>query len=526
MRAATTSDHELKIEMTALHKRFRENGVTAVADVDLTIRGGAVTALVGENGAGKSTLMHLLAGTLEADSGCVTRNGERIGPSAQTRRDAGIVMSFQNPRLEDELTVVENLFLGEEPTRHGVLFDQKRARELVLRVAPEFPKRQLDHKLQRLSAGERRIVSLVAALLKLPHDRPGLLILDEPTETTTPSETERIHATVRATADAGHAVILISHKLEEVTALSDRVVVMRAGSIEAEREQPFHVEQLTGLMYGDRRDSGPRAKNRPLPRESARTRLELSRLTIAAGERRVVDDLSLSVQTGEVCALVSFQEEALEALEDVISGARPPDSGHVCLDGATCPYRLASRRTRWMRAGGLGYVPKERIGRGASLQASLAENLIARERRTLSRLGLVDRRLVTSFVREKQEAFSVSGVSQHPMSHLSGGNVQRAIVAREATENTSVLIIVEPAVALDHDARMALRRELHRLAAHGTATLVLTNDVDDAAFFATRLVGVAGGALVADGTVAELSPDQLHAILSRGRAAATTGGAS
>ncbi|MFW6211598.1 MAG: ATP-binding cassette domain-containing protein [Spirochaetota bacterium] len=529
MQPVTTTANSLSIDLESLYKRFRENGVTAVDHVNLSIRGGLVTALVGENGAGKSTLMHLLAGTLEADSGSVLRNGVRVGPSVHMRREAGIVMLFQNPRLEEELTVIENLFLGKEPIRAGLFFDAARARELVRRVAPEFPERRLGQKLQRLAAGERRMVSLVAALLKLPTDRPGLLILDEPTETTTPEETERIHATVRSTASAGHGVVLISHKLEEVTRLSDRVVVMRNGSIVGEREQPLNVEQLAALMYGtepSRRDA--RWKTASHDREDAPTRLELSHLTVGT-ERTVVEDLSLALRAGEICALVSFQEETLEALEAVISGTRAPKSGQIIVDGIACPSsrtlsntsRGSSRRVRWMRTHGLGYVPKDRMTRGASLQAKLDENLVARERRSFARLGWFVKPRLVAFVGQKLQAFSILGVPDHPMAHLSGGNVQRAIIAREATEQTSVLLICEPAVALDHEARISLREEIDRLAELGTTTLILTNDVDDATFFATRLVGVAGGVIVADGRRDELSPDQLHAALSVARTSST-----
>ncbi|HKK50246.1 MAG TPA: ATP-binding cassette domain-containing protein, partial [Myxococcota bacterium] len=443
----------------------------------------------------------IIAGAIPADSGTVSvsgrplANGDPVGAL-----EAGVVMSYQHPRLDRELTVLENLFLGEEPRRFGVFFDATAARTRVRSVAPDFSPALLSRRLGSLSSGQIRMVSLVAALLRLPHDRPGILILDEPTEATTPAEADRVFTVIRQSAVSGHAVILISHKLPEVERIADAVTVLRAGRTVASWSDEIEVARLAREMVGgaeehlaivgathDRaaepRPSALPGDDRVGETEAATPPLRMEGLTAREGRRLVLDDITLSVSPGEIVGVTGIRENGIEAMESLLAGKIQPDAGVFEVDGHDATGLSPGR----LRRLGLRYVPTDRLLRGASVESSVAENLIALKRRKLQRLGMLDGSEVSRFASRLHTNFGIEGNLHIPLWQLSGGNIQKVILSRELEGDPRLLVICEPSWGLDFRSRARIVERIRTSARDGAAVLVLTTDIDEVLDLSSRI---------------------------------------
>ncbi len=516
------------LRLREISKRFSENDVLAVDRASLEIERGAVAAIIGENGAGKSTLMHIVAGTIGRDHGMLEFNGRPFEPEHHGAADNGIVMSFQQPRLDPDLTVLENLFLGEEPRRLGFFFDRDKARLRVYRAAPDFDPVLLSQRVSALSSGQRRIVSLVGALLRLPQGREGVLILDEPTEATTPHESERVFEIVRRSASHGHGVILITHKLPEVTLAADTAFLMQAGRIVEQFNRPISTDRLTqalGGLIGGTRFDGPGASaadpsaqptnDRPPADRSTGTApaLILDGVSVVERGRWRLSEVSFSVAPGEILGCVGVRENGLEALEDLVAGWLIPSAGRMAIAGKWCTEHSIGRRIRALRRAGLGYVPTARFERGASLLSTLGENLIARSRQCLQRSGLFVGRWVERQTRESLNRLGIDGEPTAPLRHLSGGNVQKTILAREVTLRSPLLLICEPGWGLDIKTRARLKLELTAAAEHGSGILIISTDVDEVLEFCSRILVFSNGAVAADLTGPQISRSRIAGLL-------------
>jgi simple sugar transport system ATP-binding protein len=482
--------------LSDVSKRFEENGVLAVDRVSLQVERGEVAAIIGENGAGKSTLMHIVAGTVPRDSGTLAVDGVPIEPRHHGAADHGIVMSFQQPRLDPDLSVLENLFLGAEPRRYGVFFDRKSARRKVFQAAPDFSPELLSRRLGSLSSGQLRIVSLVGALLRLPADRSGILILDEPTEATTPREAERVFEIIRSSAARGHAVIMITHKLAEVSRIADRAFLMRGGRIEHTFRSPIETEALARELGGSEQSVWT-----PEPESGAVSAADVLILDQVSVEERGhlrLKDVSLRVRRGEIVGCIGVRQNGIEALEDVIAGWQIPTQGRMAIAEHWCRHKLIDRRIGELRHAGLGYVPSARFRRGSSLNTTLQDNLIARARNCLHKSGFFVKPWIGRFTTEATDRFEITGTGSEPLYHLSGGNIQKSILAREITTDSPLLLVCEPGWGLDIATRTRLKRELQHAASGGSGIMVLSTDVDEVLDFCDRILVFSDGSITAD----------------------------
>ena len=503
------------LEVRGISKRFHANGVQAVDAADLRVAPGEVHAVIGENGAGKSTLMHIIAGAIESDEGRITLAGEplRNGDAHHARR-AGVVMSYQHPRLDRDLTVLENLFLGDEPRRFGVFFDAARARSRVRDLAPDFGDSMLSRRLGRLSSGQVRMVSLVAALLRMPTASPGILILDEPTEAATPAEAERIFAVIRRTADSGHGVIFISHRLPEVEHIADAVTVLRGGRTVATYRGTVSVDELAHAMVGSVDTtpvpSGSADSRRASPGPTTRPVLHIESLDAHSGERVLLQGITIDLYPGEILGLTGIRENGIEAMESLLAGTLGSTRGVFEVDGHDARGLSPGR----LRRLGLRYVPTDRLLRGASVDSSVSDNLIAVKRRQLHRAGVIDRSEAASFASSLHSSFGIEGSLHLPLWQLSGGNIQKVILSRELEGNPRLLVICEPSWGLDFRSRALIVARIRASASAGASVVVISTDIDEIIELSDRIV------VLFDGRIAGVYPSSESSRHSIGRAMA------
>ena len=489
------------LRLDGLTKRYP--GVTAADAVSLAVQAGEIHALLGENGAGKSTVVKAIYGLVRPDAGAMTLRGAPYAPASPAEaRARGVAMVFQHFSLWGALDVAENVALG--------LPDPPPARRLRARIAevsaayglPLDPARRVGD----LSAGERQRVEIVRCLLQDPR----LLVMDEPTSVLTPQEVEVLFATLRRLAEAGTAILYISHKLGEIRALCDRATVLRRGRVVAaldpRRTTPA---EMATAMVGE----VPRPAARPAAALGP-VRLEVDGLDLPAETPlgASLRGVSLSVRAGEVLGVGGVAGNGQDELLAALSGERTARPGAVRLDGAPVGHLGPARR----RAMGLLAAPEERLGHASAPDMSLTENalLTARARRGLAPRGAIDWRRTRAFAREVIERFDVRTPGpEHAARSLSGGNLQRFVIGREILQEPAVLVVNQPTWGVDAAAAAAIRRALADLAAGGAAVLVISQDLDELMEVAGSFAALDEGRLSPPRPMAELSLEEIGLML-------------
>jgi len=461
-----------QLSVQRVTKRFGQ--LVANDDITLEVPGGKVLAVLGENGAGKSTLMKVIAGLLTPDAGEVSVDGQRIPhgrPDLAIR--AGIGMIHQHFMLVPNLTVWENIILGREPrTRLGAV-DRRtavaRIRELSQRyqlaVDPESP-------VYALTVGERQRVEILKAFYRGAQ----VLILDEPTALLTPQETEELFASIKHFARDGFPVVFISHKLDEVLEVSDRIVVIRQGRVTGDLPTAqAGPEKLAELMVG-------RAVVLRVEREAAEQgepAIEVESLEVPASRHRpAVGPISLTVRHGEIFGVAGVDGNGQLELAEALVGLVPARRGGIRLNGRD----LAALGVRERTAAGLGYVPADRQADGLVLDFPLWQNFILRDyARTPYRRGAgIDVPAARTAARQAVDAFDIRPASIDVFARqLSGGNQQKLILAREILRHPQVLIVSQPTRGLDVGAVEFVHRQLLELRRQGTAIILISLELDE-----------------------------------------------
>jgi simple sugar transport system ATP-binding protein len=479
---------ELALELRGITKRF--GAVTANDAVDLQLRRGEIHALLGENGAGKSTLMSVVYGMARPDEGEILIDGEPVTiDSPRHAMDRGVGMVFQHFMLIPVMTVAENLVLGAEPRKHGLLDlagARRRTRELSdkygLKVDP-------DARVSDVSVGQQQRIEILRAL-----DRGAkILVLDEPTAVLTAQETAELAEVLRGLRDAGTSIVFITHKLHEVLAVADRVTVLRRGKTVGTVDTAGADDaSLARMMVG--RDVVLRVEKEP--GKPGDPLLELDDVH-AIDDRGLpaVDGVSLQVRAGEIVAVAGIDGNGQSELIDLISGLRPCTGGHVRLGGkdiTNCTPRAA-------RDAGIGHIAEDRHRRGLVLDFNLSENLALMDYREGTRFGLLKpRRMLDAAARLLHEFDVRGGTPVTPARSLSGGNQQKVVIAREISGNPDALIAAQPTRGLDVGAIEFVHRRLLAERDAGRAILLFSLELDEVRALADRIVVIYDGRIVGE----------------------------
>jgi general nucleoside transport system ATP-binding protein len=467
------------LEMQGVVKRFP--GVLACDHVDFDVSRGEVHALLGENGAGKSTLMKILYGLYHPDGGEIRLNGAPVTIHSPTDAiNLGIGMIHQHFMLVDTLTVTENVALGLSSSR-GPLLDLDRVaariRELSetygLQVDPKAP-------VWTLAVGERQRVEIVKALYR----GAALLILDEPTAVLTPQEVDDLFVTLNQMKRDGHSLIFITHKLHEVIKISDRITVLREGKgIGTVPNQGISRAQLARMMVG--RDVLLERKRTPLVPGDVRLRLHNVSAAGVTGQE-TLHNISLEVHAGEILGVAGVSGNGQRELAEVVAGLRPITAGAVEMDAHPMTDWSPGKRT----AAGLAYIPEERMHDGVIRQFTVAENLILQDhsRAPFSRHTFLNFKQIAAHSWEMVRNFRVKTPDiETPTKSLSGGNIQKLILARELFRAPKVLVAAQPTRGVDIGAMEYIHQRLLDQRAQGTATLLISEDLDEVFALADRI---------------------------------------
>lgn len=483
------ADSQLAIEMCGITKRFP--GVLANDHVDFSAKRGEIHALLGENGAGKSTLMNVLSGLYKPNSGAILINGQPVDfNSPRDAIAAGVGMVHQHFMLVPVQTVAENIFLGLKDS--GFVLDFKRMAGEVEHIALDYGMPvDPNAKIWQLSVGEQQRVEII----KMLYRGAQILILDEPTAVLTPQETIGFFRTLRSMADSGKTIIFISHKLDEVLAIAERITVLRAGKVAATVPATGMTKaQLASLMVG-REVLFRLEKPEVTPGE---VRLSLTEVDALDNKNLpALRKLSLNVHAGEIVGIAGVAGNGQRELAEVICGLRPISGGAIAVDGK----QVTNAEPIVMINAGVGYVPEDRGAVGSAPNLSVADNIALKSYRVKPRSNAiflqpqVTRDLAVDLVKR----FDISTPTvDTAVRKLSGGNLQKVILAREISAQPKVLIAAYPTRGLDIGATENVRKILLDERNHGAAILLISEELDEIFSISDRIAVIYEGQIMGE----------------------------
>ncbi|MFW6069980.1 MAG: sugar ABC transporter ATP-binding protein [bacterium] len=482
------------LEMKEIEKSFF--GVPVLKKVPFELHAGEVHALVGENGAGKSTLIKILNGDYDMDAGQIVLAGEPV--TIAEPRDAeelGIRMVYQELHYAPDLSVAENLLLGHLPRRgNGLgrfLVDWREAR----RIAREYLDRlgvsiDPDATLGNLSVVEREIVEIVKALSR----QARVIVLDEPTAALTPREVQHLFRIIRSLRDQGVGIIYISHRLDEVFEIADRVTVLRDGEYVGTRDvDDVTQRELVQMMVG--RDIGERWV-RAKPLDAADREGQPSLEVRGLSKKGVFHDVSLALYPGEIVGIFGLVGAGHATLTRAIFGAESVDAGEILVDGKPAPIKTP----RHARRHGLGLVPIDRKVQALVMERSVKENVTLSNWNDLARNGFFRRRLEKQHAHQwiDQLGIRMAGDMETKIAFLSGGNQQKCVLARWLEAGVDVLLLNEPTWGVDVGARFDIYEQLEALADQGLSILMVSSDIQEVLAVSHRVLTMYKGHITAE----------------------------
>jgi rhamnose transport system ATP-binding protein len=484
------------LSVRGLSKSF--GGVRALADVSLHVERGEILALVGENGAGKSTLIRVLSGAHAPDAGTLTLDGQELRQlSPQRARALGIAVIYQQPALLPDLSVAENVALGDEPPGLFRRVDwparRRRATALLARLGLSLDP---DRPARTLGMPEKQLCEIARAL----GAEARVLVLDEPTASLSVTEVQTLLALLRDLRAQGLAIVYVSHRLEEVFAIADRVTVLRDGAVvAAEAARDLDRAGLIRLMVG-----------RELAAESPRPaggRGVLALEAVRLGSRAAgVHDVSLSLRAGEIVGLFGLVNSGRTELARVLCGLTPADGGEIRVAGAP----VVLRSPRHAAALGIAHVPEDRRQHGVVAPMSVAANCTLSVLPQVRRRGVLDRGREDALARGYVERLRVKTASlRSEVATLSGGNQQKVALARALATNPKVLILDEPTQGVDVGAKAEIHARVAELAAAGLAVLAISSEVPELLALCDRVAVMCDGTVVAELERAHATPERL-----------------
>ena len=499
------------LSVTGVVKQFP--GVRALDGVDLDVAAGEVHCLLGQNGAGKSTLIKVLAGAHRPDAGEITLDGEPVSFALPQAADqAGIATIYQELDLVPGLSVAENVVLGHEPARLGFTRPrdaEERVRGLLSRLGhPEIPP---GRELGRLSAAGQQVVSMARALARDAR----LIVMDEPSAVLDPEEVQNLFRVIRELTADGVAVVYISHRLEEIRQVGDRVTVLKDGRTVARnlpaRDTP--TAEVIRLMTGrsieyvfPHRDAPSGADGAPPQQQVV---LEVDGLT----RPREFADVSFTVHAGEVVGLAGLVGSGRSEILETVYGARKPSAGTVRVRGRTLRPGSVPAAVR----AGMGLGPEERKSQGLLLTEPVYRNVSLPSLRRFARLGFLGRDADLAAASEVTAQLDVRPPdATRPVRTLSGGNQQKVVLARWLLQGCDVLLLDEPTRGVDVGARSEMYGLIRRLADSGVAVLLVSSEVPEVLGLADRVLVMREGRIIREAKAGELSEEDVLDLIMEG----------
>lgn len=482
------------------------NGFMANKDVNLVINEGEIHALVGENGAGKTTLMKILFGMEDHQGGSVLLDGKDANIANPLDAIAkGIGMVHQHFMQVPSLTVAENVTLGMEPGR-GLVFDKKEAARITQEISDKYQlKVDANERIADLGVGLRQKVEILKALVR----KCRILILDEPTAVLTPQETEELFVQLKSMKKDGIAIIFISHKLEEVMELCDRVTVLRHGrTVGGDVIENLDPVKISRMMVG--RDVVLEIeKDPPQPKETV---LKVTDLCYKNNENvMMVDGVSFGIRSGEIVGIAGVEGNGQNQVAEMIAGMLTPLGGKIEI----CGKEAVGKSVRKIREMGLAYISEDRMVYGCAANLPIRENIMADRIHTkeFRKFGLfIDTKKINATIDHLIEEFEIACDDRtQPVRMLSGGNIQKVIVAREFTSGAKLILANQPTRGIDVGTTEMIRKTLVKKSRNdGVATLLVSSDLNEILEVSDRLLVMKDGQIVAHFPVAgEVSADLL-----------------
>ena len=472
-----------QLSLSSITKSF--GGITVLRDVSLDVRPGEVHALVGENGAGKSTLMRIAAGVHKPDSGSLLLNGHEFSPHGPMDAiRAGVAMVHQELSLALDVSIAENIFMGREPRRLGFV-DWKTLNSRTSKMLSDFGL-HLDPStpVSELSIGCRQVVEILKALAS----DPKVIIFDEPTSSLEASETALVLRTIRKLAAMSIAVVYISHRMDEVFEVSDRITVLRDGELVGtwEASQVTRSEVVSAMVGRDLTEL--------YPPKSDSTGPELLRVHGFA-RQGAFRDIDFSLHRGEILGFSGLVGSGRTELMRAVFGADPVDSGEAFIDGK--PVRIRSVRDAMDQ--GIAYLPEERKTQGLFTERSVEDNILCGNLDLCSRGGVVRRDLLRSLAANSCSRLSVKAESiDQEVSSLSGGNQQKVLLARWMATSPKVLIADEPTRGVDVGAKGEIHRMLRDYADQGNGVIIVSSEMPEVVGLCDRIIVLHEGAIAGE----------------------------
>ena len=486
-------EHPYAIEMLHITKRFP--GIVANDDITLQLKKGEIHALLGENGAGKSTLMSVLFGLYRPEEGVIKKDGQEVEIRDPNDANAlGIGMVHQHFKLVECFTVLDNIIMGVEPCRHGFL-QKGEARKKVMALSEKYGLHvDPDALVEDITVGMQQRTEI----LKMLYRDNEILIFDEPTAVLTPQEIEELMQIMRSLAAEGKSILFISHKLNEIMEVADRCSVLRKGKyIGTVNIADTSREELSRMMVG--RDVEFVVHKEPA--KPGETILEVEGLTIAskAHNNNAVKNVSFTVRAGEIVCIAGIDGNGQTELVYGLTGLESPKSGRICLRGEDITHASIRRRSTM----GMSHIPEDRHKHGLVLDYSLEDNMVLQryfEPEFVTKTGFLKRRAIRAYASRLIEQYDVRS-GQGPVTvarSMSGGNQQKAIIAREIDKNPELLIAVQPTRGLDVGAIEYIHKQIVSQRDSGKGVLLVSLELDEVMALSDRILVMYEGEIVGE----------------------------
>ena len=469
----------MKIEMKGINKSFGTNQV--LKDAGFVLEDGEVHALMGENGAGKSTLMKILTGVYTRDDGTVIVDGEEVVyKSPQEAEKAGIVFIYQEINSLFDMTVEENLFMGKEITKGFGIVDKKamraKAQEVMDKMGVSIP---VDAVMGELSVGQQQMVEICKALIV----DAKVIIMDEPTAALTQSETEGLFEVIESLRKKGVSIVYISHRMEEIFELCDRITILRDGTyIDTKYIKDITMDDVVQMMIG--REIGER-----FPKRDVKIGDEVLRVE-GLTKNKVFHDVCFSVRAGEVLGVSGLMGAGRTEIMQSIFGNLSRESGKIFIDGE----EVTIKNPRQAIAAGIGFVTEDRKTEGLLLEKSIAENIEIANLKKVSNKGVLNKKKQDEIVQQGIEEFRVKCFGPwHECNNLSGGNQQKVVLAKWIYTDPKILILDEPTRGVDIGAKKEIYDVINQLAAKGVAVIMVSSELPEVLGMSDRIMVVHEG---------------------------------